>query len=329
VGTLLMGFSSIGNGLGLLLHWQTARKMRYRQRVVRPNCSKTDEHLKQLLWWIAPSMTVSIVLGLAASGFASIHHTGLGVEAEMMISAVFIAGYFLLSLPHLATSLIMQADFESLSHELARAVRASHQDDRVRRASRGSGPCSRSAGAVDDVDFDRLEQVQNTIARTEQAWRTFLRWHFIFEGSALVANFIAESFFLTFDALDRANIWWSVSFGHFANHPILTMSFLVLQVVALANYNQEVSRLQEETPSNTVYRRLGQRMNKLQISVFWVTITKLKLKTMMGSVFLSSIRTFLKLALSWGDIPHDLPGPQRHKHAFLLRVVDSSNQRMV
>jgi len=139
VGMLLMGLSSIGNALGLLLHWRNARRMRYRQTVARPNRGRTDLHLKRLLWWTGPALTLSIVLGLAAAGFVNIDYT------VAIISAVSIVGYVPLSLPHLATSLIMQADFETLSVELEGAVTASN-----------------------DVNYDGLLQVEESIKRANK-----------------------------------------------------------------------------------------------------------------------------------------------------------------
>jgi len=92
--------------------------------------------------------------------------------------------------------------------------------------------------------------------------------------------------------------WLSFSIGRFANHPVLTMSFLVFQVVALADYNQQVLHLQEATNSNTVYQILCQRVKKLQISIFGITITHVMIKGLMVSAVLASARTSLMSMLS-------------------------------
>ena len=160
------------------------------------------------------------------------------------------------TLPHIATTLLLQEDLKHLSHELLTFVEG--------------GNLEMCSGLLEDVSKTRLR------------WRCFLRWHFALEGATLVFfafHYMFLPFLYSYDSLNDVT---STAVGPMA------AVYLVMQIQCLARFSATISRCKETTQSEAMFRWIWQNESKLEFRVFGLTITHAKIKALMTSFVLSA-----------------------------------------
>jgi len=245
-----------------------------------PDGISTKGHVKQLLLLVVPIGFLNATVGFAVL-FRKMDSSLAAHDAAFVAMALGV--YTVAALPYLATSLMMRVQLEALSLHLKGELTASNSKN-----------CRELVVGVEEkVDEIRSE------------WKTFLIWHFVFGGASIVASLLFELASIIKKVPAGADI---AAGSQIIHHPIMSVAFLVVQVLAVADYNEEVLQLRattddhSDTPfdSNTAYRVLGQHLDKLLISVCGLVITHRKLRTVMVSIGLSWAAKFVvPMIIGW------------------------------
>jgi len=256
----LASISSIGNGLSAWLHWWVAMRGRYRSRLPGPRNPDGDQgHVKQLLRWTVTTALLNAIIGFAMQ----VMLTDSSLAAlDAVIAAMALGGYAVAALPHLATSLMMRVQLEALILHLNGKV----------------------ADMTPQNCRELVRELEAHVDRIRSEWKTFLVFHFVFGSTSVVANLLFQYLSLSKQIPSGAD---NAASFQIINHPLLSFAFLILQVLAIGDYNEEVLRLRATTDSDSAYRVLGQHRDKLLISVCGLVVTNTKLKAAVGSYSLS------------------------------------------
>lgn len=224
--------------------------------------SLTDIRLKETRNWLTLGFAMSISIGL--SFVLSIHHT-----EEFYLKDVI--GFFLLvylawlpaSLPHFATTLLLQEDLEHLEAELTKTVDA----------------------ATELAVMELLEKVSHTKRR----WMPFLRWHFALEGTGAAACVFAMLWFSLHTAsfAETDSRLGMILIPAMLSGPLLAV-YVLVQVLSLARFNGHIQTCIQTTSSNCLFRLLSQQEKQLEFCVLGITITLGKIRAVMTSVVISA-----------------------------------------
>jgi hypothetical protein len=219
-GCLLMCISALLNALGLVLHWKFAAWLRYQ----RP-CAELDlvfaeaTELTGLSWnhlvYLGPAFVLTMILG----GYAWGQNEGWDFATWLVSCSPAMISYPILMAPHIATTLLLQSEFEAVSLKLEQAVGRQ--------------------------DVSRV--VKNVIEITSR-WRYFLFGHFLIEGLSIFLGIFLEIRAYQLikhqqetKSYDVTNYWGYIALNMFLNHPLLNAGFLLMQFMALRSSMQQLT----------------------------------------------------------------------------------------
>ena len=240
---------------GLVLHWHCARKKRYSRRseLVRvANLTLTDLRVSEMVLWLCLGLVLS-----PSYAFFEMFTSGRPLR-EIPLMVTYILCLAPAAFPHMATTLLLQEDLEHLTAELTRTVET----------------------GTEEVFEEFMVEVRYTKTR----WTTFLRFHFLLEGTSVFAFVVAMVFMFL------RSIFFGLQYALLASMhsgPIVSV-YMLLQILSLARFNEQILRCRGTTRSNTMYRLISQFEGDLQFRVLGVTITHNKIRAVMTSVVISA-----------------------------------------
>ena len=130
---------------------------------------------------------------------------------------------------------------------------------------------------------------------TKTRWTTFLRFHFLLEGTSVFAFVVAMVFMFL------RSIFFGLQYALLASMhsgPIVSV-YMLLQILSLARFNEQILRCRATTRSNTMYRLISQFEGDLQFRVLGVTITHNKIRAVMTSVVISACSKSVVALVTW------------------------------
>ena len=251
---------------GLVLHWHCARKKRYSRRseLVRvANLALTDLRVSEMVLWLCLGLVLS-----PSYAFFEMFTSGRPLrEIPLMVTYILVLAPA--AFPHMATTLLLQEDLEHLAAELTRTVET----------------------GTEEVFEEFMVEVRYTKTR----WTTFLRFHFLLEGTSVFAFVVAMVFMFL------RSIFFGLQYALLASMhsgPIVSV-YMLLQILSLARFNEQILRCRATTRSNTMYRLISQFEGDLQFRVLGVTITHNKIRAVMTSVVISACSKSVVALVTW------------------------------
>lgn len=245
----------IGQGVGLAVHLCFVSYFRFSQP---PTIIPTQNTCVPLSLFIV-YFGIPFILGFA-NALPDQQSTGGLWSLLFYFSYAHFYCYVLLA--HLATTLLMRAEFATVSVQVLQAL---------------------ESGSATEVDA-----AISVFSSMKLRWKCFLIAIFCFDGLSFLAQILMDYLFRIKPV--------SVTKVVLLSSPLRDAAFLLVQVTSIADYNDKITHLQQTTQSNDVFRMCMQHAPQLQFSLFCVRLTRKRLLAITISAVLSQARYRNRLA---------------------------------